>query len=128
MKNKEIVLSVLPEKFAICHFDKNTSVPSWALEGEFFSITKTEDELSVVFPQDQVPGGVLADKDWRVFKLEDVGNYLHVAGIISFLSQPLADQEISIFNVSTFQTNYILVKQENLDKAKSILNKICKIR
>ena len=128
MKDKKIILSILPEKFAICYFDKNTPIPSWALEEDFFSITKTSDELSIVFPQEKIPGGVFANKNWRAFKLEDIKEYLHVAGIIGFLSQPLADKDVSIFNISTFQTNYILVEEKNFDKAKNILSKICEIR
>lgn len=120
-------LSVLPEKLGICHFAKNTSVPEWAKDIYFCSITRTTDELSVVCPQDKIPGGVLFEKDWRAFKLEgDVE--LSSVGVIASLAAPLAKVGISIFNVSTYETNYVLVEDKNLDKAKKALSEICEIK
>ncbi|MFH1820789.1 MAG: ACT domain-containing protein [Candidatus Nealsonbacteria bacterium] len=73
-----------------------------------------------------IPGGVMAELDWRAFKVEgDVE--LASIGVIAALSEPLAKEGISIFNVSTYQTNYILVEDKNLAKAKEILSKFCQI-
>lgn len=66
----------------------------------------------------------MAEKDWRAFKLTgDVE--LASIGIIASLSKPLADAQISIFNVSTYQTNYILIEEKNLNKAVDILSVFC---
>ena len=121
-------LSILPEKLGICHFDKNSLIPDWALEKtNFTSITRTQDELSITLPQDKIPGGVLVERDWRAFKLEgDVE--LTSVGIIASLAKPLAEAGISIFNVSTYETNYILVEEKNLQKAKKILGRFCNIK
>ena len=121
-------LSILPEKLGICHFDKNSLIPDWALEKtNFTSITRTQDELSITLPQDKIPGGVLVERDWRAFKLEgDVE--LTSVGIIASLAKPLAEAGISIFNVSTYKTNYILVEEKNLQKAKKILGRFCNIK
>jgi hypothetical protein len=128
MPNKKLTLSVLPEKLGICHFDKNSPIPSWATEGSsYFTITKTKDELSVVCPQEKIPGGVLAEKDWRAFKVEGPLGFT-LTGIVSVLSSPLAQAEISIFYISTYETDYILVKEENLEKAKKVLRNICDIK
>ena len=125
---EKLTLVLLAEKLGICHLDKRNQVPSWAQEGAVFSsVTRTKDELSIVYPQNKIPGGVLVEKDWRAFKLESVVDALKSVGIISSLAKPLAEAKISIFNISTFQTNYIMVEEKNLEKAMKVLSKFCKI-
>ena len=123
----KLTLSILPEKLGICHFAKNSPIPDWALEKtNFTSITRTRDELSITLPQEKIPGGVLVERDWRAFKLEGDLD-LSSVGVIASLARPLAEAQISIFNVSTYETNYILVEEKNLQKAKKILRKTCDI-
>ncbi|MBI2625394.1 MAG: ACT domain-containing protein [Candidatus Nealsonbacteria bacterium] len=117
---EKIKLSILPEKLGICHFDKNSPIPDWALEGDFFSITRTSQELSIVYPQEKIPGGVLFEKDWRAFKLESVAD-IYSVGIIASLTKPLAENGISVFNISTYETNYLLVEEKNFERAKEII-------
>lgn len=124
---KKLALSILPEKLGICHFVKNSPIPDWASEGNFFSITRTPQELSVVCSQDKIPGGVLYEGDWRAFKLESVGD-IYSVGIIASLAKPLADSGISIFNISTYETNYLLVEEKDLAKAVKVLGKFCDVR
>lgn len=70
---------------------------------------------------------MLTEGDWRAFKLEgDVA--ITSVGIIAALAKPLAEAGISIFNVSTFETNYVLVEDKNLEKAKEVLSKFCEIK
>jgi hypothetical protein len=127
MSEKKFTLSILPEKLSICHFAGKSSIPEWAKDISFCSITRTKAELSIVCPQDKITGGVLAERDWRAFKLEgDLG--LASVGVIASLANPLADAGISIFNVSTYETNYILVEEKNLEKAKEILGEFCEIK
>jgi len=128
MKNKKLIISILPEKFGICHFDKKTPIPEWALEGNFSSITKTDQEISIVYPQGKIPGGVLFEENWIAFRLESVVDGVYAVGIIASLSAPLAKTGISIFNISTYETNYLLVEEKNLAKAKIILSKFCEIK
>lgn len=127
MTPKKLTLSILPEKFGICHFNKNSHIPAWALEGDFSSITRTIQELSIVYPQDKIPGGVLFEKDWRAFRLESPVD-IYSVGIIASLSKPLAEAGISIFNISTYETDYTLVEEKNLQKAKKILGKFCNVK
>ena len=127
-KNKKITLSVLPEKMGICHFAKNSLIPDWVTREKFFSITRTDQELSIVCFQDKIPGGVLFEKDWRAFRLEGVVDGIYSVGIISSLSGPLADAGISIFNISTYETNYIFVGEKDLKKATKVLGKFCNIK
>ena len=117
----------MPEKLGICHLSKNIPIPEWAGKTFFCSITRTRTELSVVCPQMKIPAGVMFEKDWRAFRLEgdlDIGS----VGVIVALSKPLAKAGISIFNVSTYETNYLLVEDKNLNKAKRILSSFCKIK
>jgi len=127
MKTPKLTLSILPEKLGICHFNKNTPIPDFAKDISFCSITRTSDELSIVCPQEKIPGGVLFEKDWRAFKLEGDLEISSV-GVIASLSKPLAEAGISIFNVSTYETNYVLVEDKNLEKAKKILSKFCEVK
>lgn len=128
MKTKKLTLSILPEKFGICHFDKKSPLPDWAKgESAFTSITRTSDELSIVCPQDKIPGGVLAEKDWRTFKVKGPLGFV-LTGIVASLSKPLAETQISILYISTYETDYLLVEDKNLEKAKKILGKFCNIK
>lgn len=127
-KIPKLTLSVLPEKLAICLLGQNGLIPSWAVENnDFYSITKTADELSVVCPQDSLPAGVMAERDWRAFKLETVLD-MSVVGIVASLADPLAEAGISIFYISTYKTNYLLVEEANLEKAIAVLSKTCEIK
>lgn len=128
MENKKLTLSMLPEKFGICHLAANSPIPPWATSGDFFSITRTDQELSIVYPQEKIPGGVLIEEDWRAFRIEGVVDGIYAVGIIASLSEPLARAGISIFNISTYETNYILVEEKNLAKAKEVLSQFCNIK
>ncbi len=124
----KFILSILPGKLAICHLAANSPIPSWATSGEFFSITRTDQELSIVYPQEKIPGGVLFEKDWRAFKVESIVNGIYAIGIIVSLSKPLAEAGINIFNISTYETNYILLEEKNLEKAEKVLSNFCEIK
>ncbi len=127
MNQPKFVLSVLPEILGICHFAEKGPIPAWAQDINFCSITRTKTELSIVCAQDEIPGGVLVERDWRAFRLEgDLG--IESVGVIASLSKPLADAGISIFNISTYETNYVLVEDKNLEKSIEVLSKFCEIR
>ena len=117
---KKLKLSILPDKYGVCHFAKNDPVPDWVKDANFSSITRTSDELSIICPQEIIPGGVLVQENWRVFKVEGPFGF-EVSGIVSAVSRPLAEAEISILNVSTYQTDYLLVQEKDFEKAKEVL-------
>ena len=123
----KLTLSILPEKLGICHFERNSEILDWAKDISFCSITRTKDELSIVCPQDKIPAGVLAERDWRAFKVQGPLGF-SLTGIVASLAKPLAEAEISIFYVSTYETDYLLVEDKNLAKAKEILGKFCDIK
>ena len=125
----KLTLSVLKNTLAICKFDSNANLPGWLSikNCKFVSITKTDEELSIVCDQSIIPEK--ADvmpivKDWRALKVEGPLDF-SLTGILSALLQPLAEQKISIFAISTFDTDYILVKENDLEKAIEILRKQC---
>lgn len=118
MENK-LRIKIFDEVLGICKLDKNAEIPDWA-KGDFLSITRTSNELSIVCCQENVPEHVKCERGWRYFMIDEKLDFFFV-GILSFLSGILARQGISIFAVSTFDTDYILVKENHLDKAVQVL-------
>ena len=116
MSQTNLTLSLLADTFAICRLEPEADIPSWALGGDFFSITRTVEELSLVCLQDVVPEGTRAEKGYRCLK---VGGPLDfsLTGILSSLTIPLAQAGISILAMSTFDTDYLLVKEAQVDRA-----------
>jgi hypothetical protein len=106
-------LTVLPDTYAICRLDANAIVPSWATAGSFFSITRTAEELSIVCLQCLVPDDIRCEREWRCLQLAGPIPFTTV-GVLASLVQPLAEAGISVFAVSTFDTDYLLVKATDL--------------
>jgi len=121
MLDHHLTLLVLAGTFAICRLDKNSPVPEWAFVGDFYSMTRTFDELSIVCPQVNVPVGMTCDKGWRCLKVEGVLG-LSLTGVIASLATTLADASISLFGVSTYDTDYLLVREKDLKRAVLVLS------
>lgn len=115
-------LTLLPERFAISRLAADAPIPGWATTGSFFSVTSTGDELSVVCELSRVPVGVQSQPGWRVFKVH--GPFvLSEIGVLSALAEPLAGAKISLFAVSTFDTDYLFVASETLSAAIAALER-----
>ena len=111
-------LKKLPYELTVC---KVESIADIDLEGEFFFIGKTDEEISLVCSTADTPSQTLAREDgWRAFRIEGVLDF-SLIGILSKISGVLADSGIGIFAVSTYNTDYILVKAENFDRAAEAL-------
>jgi hypothetical protein len=109
-------LTVLGERLAICRLDAGEELLAWATRGPFFSVTRTRDEVSVVCPDDVVPPGISLERGWRALMLE--GPFaLSMVGILASVALPLAEAGASSFAVSNFDTDYVLVGEEQLDLA-----------
>jgi uncharacterized protein len=121
MLDLKLTLSILPETLVICQMDKDARIPDWLLASTFYSITKTAEELSVVCPQINVPEGIKKDEGWRCLKVEGPLDF-SAAGILASLTMPLAKEGISVFAVSTYNTDYLLVKEQHLGKAVQVLS------
>ena len=116
MTDSKPTLSCLSDVLAICRLEATAPIPSWALRGEFVSFTRTIDELSVVCRCGDVPAGIRCVKNYRCIKVEGPLGF-DLTGIISSLTTVLAQAGISVFVVSTFDTDYILVTEVRLEKA-----------
>ena len=110
----------MPGRLAVCRLDPQAAVPDWALSGDFSSITRTTDELSIVCSEAGVPEGVLCERGWAGLKVEGPLDF-SLTGVLASLAQPLAEAGLSIFAVSTYDTDYLLVKAGDLDRAVVVL-------
>jgi hypothetical protein len=106
----------MPGKFAVCRLSADGPVPEWAWSGPFTSVTRTADELSIVCAADRVPEEHQPKSPWACFKLEGPFSFSEV-GILASVIGPLAESGVPIFAVSTFDTDYVLVGEENVEIA-----------
>jgi uncharacterized protein len=119
---RRLELTLLAERFAISQLAASAPIPAWATQGPFFSVTRTGDELSVVTELSRVPLGVQSQPGWRALKVH--GPFvLSEIGILCALATPLAEARISLFAVSTFDTDYLLVASESLPAAIAALER-----
>lgn len=109
-------LTLLRQELAVCRLDPDSELPEWARKGPFFSLTRTPDEWSVVCSQEIVPEGIRREGGWRAFRLQGPIDFSAV-GILASLTAPLARSGISLFALSTFDTDYVLVKEVDVKKA-----------
>lgn len=114
-------LSLMESSFAICRLDKNAAIPTWAYNGELFSITKTPDELSIVCPQTSVPEGADCETGWRCLKVESPFEF-DLTGAISSIAAPLAEVDVSLFVVATQDSDYLMVKETDLERTVLMLS------
>jgi len=114
-------LEAVGVRLAVCRLDAGSDVPPWVdLSREFTSVTRTIDELSVVCVFDHVPEGVAMEGPWRAFRVKGP-IVMTLIGVVASLANPLADAGISIFAISTFDTDYILVHEPDFDAAAGAL-------
>ena len=115
-----MTLLLLPGAYAVCRLSGGDEVPGWARSGDFFSVTRTSREFSVVCAEETVPQDIVAERGWRCLFVQGTLDF-SVTGVVSSLAVPLAAQEIGIFVISTYDTDYLLVRSHDLDRACSIL-------
>ena len=110
-------LTVLKGTYAICRLDHDSPIPLWVHASHgFASITYTQDELSIVCQEKYVPAEIKQERGWRILKMIGPLDF-SLVGIISRITGILANAGVSLFTVSTYETDFILVKQEALDHA-----------
>jgi len=116
MDFRKLTLKILPERMAVCRFAPTAQLPEGLDKSGFYSITRTEKELTVVCTEATVPSGTLSETGWRCFKVQGPLDFSET-GIIFSLSKPLAESGISVFVLATFDTDYLMVKEKDLAKA-----------
>lgn len=118
--NRRFDLTVLPGPLAMVRLAADAALPHWAMRDGFLSVTRTGEELSIVCRADRVPVDILAEKGWRALKVK--GPFaLSEVGVLAALAATLADAKVSLFAISTFDTDYLLVSETQLPTAVAAL-------
>lgn len=110
-----IELVVMQGDYAVCQLPVGSDIPQW-VDGEFVSITQTGKELSIICRDNKIPLGVKAERSWALLKIDAVLDFSMV-GIIAGISEVLSAAKISIFVMSTYDTDYIMIKRTSLPYA-----------
>ncbi len=123
-----LILQTHPEIYTICKLPPHAPLPIWlTTEGNsFFSLTKTNEELSIVCELAIVPEEMNDQKSWRMFKIKGQMDF-DLTGILKQVLDPLAESNIGIFAVSTYDTDYILVQEKDFDKATEVLKNLFEV-
>lgn len=122
----KLSMTMLETSFAVCKLNGQAMIPMWLLNENMVSITRTAEELSIVCDQELIGdhidelGQMLVYKDWKCLKVNGPLEF-SLVGILAEISTILAKAEISIFAISTFDTDYILLQKDVLDKAVEVL-------
>ena len=117
-----MVLELFENEYSIYKFTPDFIITENIFSSDFISITKTKDEISIVAPINKLKNFIEAEIGWKIIKINEILDF-SLIGIISKISTLLANENISIFVISTYNTDYILVKKENLKKTIEVLIK-----
>jgi hypothetical protein len=113
--------TLLPERLAIVRLEPDAEIPSWAT-GRFASITRAPDELSIVCDQAPVPRDARASRGWRCLALHGPFD-LNATGVAAEFTTILARERVSVFVISTYDTDYVLVSDESVESAIAALER-----
>ena len=116
MQSKQISLSIVSGVFALCRLDPTSPVPNWVTPDGFISLVRTAEELSIVCAEQAVPPGVTCQRGWRGLKVVGPLDFA-LTGVLASLASPLAEAGVSIFAISTYDTDYLFIREEQLDTA-----------
>ena len=103
-------LIVLDDEFAVVRLDATDPTPTWAAQGSVSSVTRTAEELSVVCGALSVPANVQAERSWRCLRVAGRLDF-SLTGVLASIAGPLAAAKVSIFAISTYDTDYVLVRE-----------------
>jgi len=112
-----MTLEVLEKEYVICKLDKIEKVPKNA---GFYSLTVTDKEISLVCEAEHTPKSCTAETGFRAMRIKGILDF-SLTGIIAWISGILAQAGISIFTVSTYDTDYVLVREEDLEQSVNVL-------
>ena len=123
-----LTLSVLPDRLAVAQLPSGSGLPDWLdWSDPLVGATRTGEELSILCREDRVPDGVKAERGWRAFRVEGVVDF-SLFGILARIAVPLAQAHVPIFAISTYNTDYVLVRADDLDKAADVLSLSCTVK
>ncbi len=113
-------LFALDELYAIVRLHPDAGVPDWVEGGHFWSVTRSDSELSVVCREEDVPEDASAERGWCALEVAGPLDF-SLTGVVASLVSPLADAAVPIFVLSTFDTDYLLVREPDLPRAAEAL-------
>ncbi len=116
MDFKKLALKILPGRMAVWRLDPSARLPDWIDEAGFYSITRTDKELSIVCREKLVDPDAACESGWRCFIVQGRLDFSET-GIMLSITRPLAANGVSVFAISTFDTDYFLVKENDLARA-----------
>lgn len=119
--NQRLKFRQLHGPYAIVRLAADAPVPDWATRGDFTSITRTADELSIVCPADNLPRDIDSPHHWICLKLDGPFPFSQTGVLLSFI-EPLSRNDIPIFAISTYDTDYVLIPEEH-GRALDVLRK-----
>ncbi len=113
MQRQKLKFRLLSGRYAILHMAHDAPVPDWATKGDVTSITRTSDELSIVCPVENLPPNVHSPQRWLCLKLEGPFPFSQTGVLLSFI-EPLSTNNIPIFAISTYDTDYVFLQEADL--------------
>lgn len=116
----QLTIAIYPMKYAICRMEPDAPVPEWAAGVRFLSVTRTANELSIVCEEALVPSDIRGERNRRLMQIEGTLAFT-LTGVLASVAAPLATAGISVFAVSTYDTDYLLVSDEDLQQATQVL-------
>lgn len=124
MLKHTLTLQIFEPELAICRLPPTSPIPEWIGDKDFVSVTRTPDELSIVCYEVQVPGDVKAERSWRMLGIKGPLDF-SMTGVLASLVSPLSDAGIAVFAISTYNTDYLLIKADRFDRTLEILSLSC---
>jgi len=111
-----VKLHTLDELYAVVRLEPDAELPDWVRGGHFWSVTRSDNELSIVCREEDVPADASAERGWCALELAGPLDF-SLTGVVAALVTPLADAEVPIFVLSTFETDYLLVREHDLHRS-----------
>jgi hypothetical protein len=111
-----VKLLTLDELYAIVRLDPDADLPDWVRGGHFWSATRSDSELSIVCREEDVPAEASAERGWCAFEVAGPLDF-SLTGVVSSLVGPLANAGVPLFVLSTFETDYLLVRERDLHRS-----------
>jgi len=117
---KKLSLVILPERLAICRLSPKDPLPPSVVQAGFWSATRTQEELSVVVPEEAVSPDWRSEPGWRCLKVLGPLDF-GLTGVVTSVAAPLAEAGVGVFILSTYDTDYFLLKEADLARAHRVL-------
>jgi hypothetical protein len=111
-----VKLHTLDDLYAVVRLEPDDDLPTWLRSGHFWSATRSDSELSIVCRQDDVPEDSSAERGWCAFEVAGPLDF-SLTGVVASLVTPLAEAAVPIFVLSTFETDYLLVREHDLHRS-----------